>query len=108
MPKDKAQIANFLKTMKWNFSKCLDPTLTCQERAISAHSVQNADALSFIEEDNHVYELKMRVSGGAPICAFQKVGRNNASTFAGMCGQHDTKIFRPIDSEPLATDNLEQ
>ena len=108
MPEDKAQIAEFFKTMKWSFSKCLDPTLTCQESAIRAHSIQNANALSLIEEDNHVYELKLRVTDGKPVCAFQKVGRNNASTFAGMCGQHDTEIFRPIDSKPLATDNLEQ
>ena len=108
MAEDKARIAEFFKTMKWGFSKCLGPTLTCQESAIRAHSVQNANALSLIEEDNHVYELKMQVTGGEPVCAFQKVGRNRASTFAGMCKQHDTEIFRPIDTKPLSTGNLEQ
>lgn len=108
MPKDTTKISEFLETMKPRYTKCLDPTLTCGNDAIRAHSVQNANALSLIAEDNHVYELKMRITLGEPVCAFQKVGRNNASTFTGMCGQHDTEIFRPIDTKPLATDDPEQ
>ena len=108
VPKDMAKVHDFYATMKSRFTKCLDPTLTCEHDAIKAHSVQNANALSLIGEDNHVYELKMRNTGGEPVCVFQKVGRNNASTFTGYCQQHDTEIFRPIDTKPLATDDLEQ
>lgn len=108
MPKDMAKVAEFFATMRLRYTRCLDPTLTCEHDAIKAHSVQNANALSLIEEDNHVYELKMRLTDGEPVCAFQKVGRNNASTFTGFCGQHDTEIFQPIDTKPIATDDLEQ
>lgn len=108
MPKGKEHIPEFIENMKSRFSKCLDPTLACKNDAIKAHSVQNANALSLIAEDNHVYELKMRITDGKPVCAFERVGRNNASTFPGLCAQHDTEIFRPIDTKPLATDDLEQ
>ena len=97
MRNDNAKVSEFLATMQVRFTKCLDPTLTCGNDAIKAHSVQNAAALSLIEEDNHVYELKMRIILGEPVCAFQRVGRNIASTFTGLCGQHDAEIFRPID-----------
>ena len=108
MRNDNAKVSEFLATMQVRFTKCLDPTLTCGNDAIKAHSVQNATALSLIEEDNHVYELKMRIILGEPVCAFQRVGRNIASTFTGLCGQHDAEIFRPIDTKVFATDDLEQ
>lgn len=106
--KERSNLADFFKMMKRGLSKCLDPTLACPNSAIRAHSVQNATALSFIEESNHVCELKMRILNGSPVCAFEKVGRNNASTFTGLCSKHDTEIFLPIDTKPLDINNKEQ
>lgn len=103
-----SNISDFFKTMKVRFEKCLEPTLSCTAPAISAHSVQNATALGLIADDNHVYEMRMRVRNGAPQCAFEKVGRNQASTFPGFCGPHDTEIFKPIDTKPLSLEDKEQ
>lgn len=103
-----SNISDFFETMKVRFEKCLDPTLSCTEKAINAHSVQNATSLGLIAEGNHVYELRMRVKNGSPECLFEKVGRNQASTFPGFCSRHDTEIFKPIDTKPLSLDDAEQ
>lgn len=108
MSQDKKAISDFTKLMKWQPSKCLDPTMSCQAPAIRAHSVQNATSLAIIAENDHVYELKPRIKNGEPCCMFHRVGRNEASTFLGMCNQHDTEIFKPIDTKPLEVSDLEQ
>lgn len=103
-----SKISDFFKTMKLRFEKCLEPALSCKSPAINAHSVQNATAMSLIADDNHVYELKMRIREGQPKCAFEKIGRNQASTFPGFCAQHDTELFKPIDTKSLSLDDREQ
>ncbi|KUM24417.1 hypothetical protein AU467_30305 [Mesorhizobium loti] len=108
MAQAQSNISDFFKTMKVRFEKCLEPTLSCTAPAISAHSVQNATSLGLIADDNHVYEMRMRVRNGAPQCAFEKAGRNQASTFPGFCGHHDTDIFKPIDTRPLSLKDEEQ
>ena len=97
----KGSISAFVQSMKFTFNKCLDPSMQCQSKAIRAHSVQNSAALEYIAEKDHVYELRMRLSGGEPECLFTRIGRNSASTFTGFCGVHDTKIFAPIDTHPV-------
>lgn len=108
MATDKSNISDFFKTMKVRFEKCLEPTLSCKGSAINAHSVQNATAMSLIADDSHVYELRNRIKDGEPKCGFEKVGRNQASTFPGFCATHDTELFKPIDTKTLALDDREQ
>jgi hypothetical protein len=50
----------------------------------------------------------MRIVQGEPTCRFESVGRNDASTFTGFCGHHDTSLFLAIDTKPLDLDDLEQ
>ncbi|MBY5453961.1 hypothetical protein HFO91_30755 [Rhizobium leguminosarum] len=102
------QKGRFYEAIKQKFNKCLCPNMDCEKPAIRAHSVQKATALSFIEEAQHVYGLKMTLKGAEPICEFEKIGRNNASTFTGFCSQHDTELFRPIDTKPLNLKDEEQ
>ncbi len=102
------QKARFYEAIKQKFNKCLCPDMVCEKPAIRAHSVQKATALSFIEDAQHVYGLKMTFRGDEPVCEFEKIGRNNASTFTGFCNQHDTEIFRPIDTKPLDLEDTEQ
>jgi len=40
-------------------------------------------------------------SDGLPQISFKNVGRNNASTFTGLCSKHDNEIFRPIENEGI-------
>ena len=50
-----------------------------------------------------------KLSGGKePVIEFGPVGRNNASTFTGLCSGHDTELFKLIDTEPLDVGNAEQ
>ncbi|MBB3946982.1 hypothetical protein GGQ73_002946 [Rhizobium skierniewicense] len=98
----------FFEAINQKFNKCLCPDMGCEKPAIRAHSVQKSTALSFIEEDKHVYGLKINFAGAKPVCEFERVGRNNASTFTGFCNRHDTEIFRPIDTKLLDLENAEQ
>ncbi|WP_313048619.1 hypothetical protein [Pseudomonas soli] len=73
-------------------------------KIILAHSIQKQGQLSLIAESGHVYRLSadlsaLKTSGGKP--QLRKVGLNRASTFPGMCGQHDNELFSPIDNSPL-------
>ena len=36
-----------------------------------------------------------------PEITFQPVGRNHATTFTGLCGNHDHELFRTIEKNPL-------
>jgi hypothetical protein len=38
---------------------------------------------------------------------FAKIGRNDASTFTGLCAKHDAELFKAIDTGPLDVDNCE-
>lgn len=81
--------------------------LQCNE-IISAHSIQKRGQLGLIAESDHVYRLNadlstLKETGGKPLP--KKIGVNRASTFPGMCKQHDNKLFSPIDDRPLAIDH---
>ncbi len=79
------------------------PDLDCGRPAIRAHSIQNGGTLKELCDDNHVYVLQ-----GKPMLDYQprmpefvRVGRNRATTFTGLCNEHDTSLFFPIESRPL-------
>jgi hypothetical protein len=81
--------------------------LQCNE-IISAHSIQKRGQLGLIAESGHVYRLNadlstLKETGGKP--QPKKIGVNRASTFPGMCKQHDNKLFAPIDDRPLTIDH---
>ncbi|WP_298262078.1 hypothetical protein [Bradyrhizobium sp.] len=49
-----------------------------------------------------------RFSQAGPDVALRRIGRNDASTFAGFCNQHDTELFRPLDTKALDAADREQ
>lgn len=80
--------------------------IQCNE-IIAAHSIQKRGQLGLIAEAGHVYRLNadlstLKETGGKPLP--KKIGVNRASTFPGMCKQHDNKLFSPIDDRPLSVD----
>jgi hypothetical protein len=107
MAQDSAYRRFFFNAQKKNFEGCLHPSMNCPRPAIRAHSVQNRRVLDLIQQDGHVMMLKYKVKGDDPILEFEKVGRNEASTFTGLCSEHDTELFKVIDTEPLNVDNEE-
>lgn len=54
--------------------------MSCQQSAIRAHSIP-------------------KFTAEGPSIEFKYVGRNDASTFTGLCAEHDARLFAPIDTK---------
>jgi hypothetical protein len=102
--------------LRKKYRRCMYPTddpkstdLYCGEPAIRAHSIQNGGTLEELCEDDHVYILQAKPSLDyePEMPEFFRVGRNRATTFTGLCNEHDTKLFRPIERAPLDLSNPE-
>lgn len=88
---------------------CLWPAHECAESAIRAHSIQNRRVLDLLCSDGHVIMPRLEASlDRPPRTVFRKIGRNHATTFAGLCGPHDQELFRPIDTVPIDLSSQEQ
>ncbi|WKA29333.1 hypothetical protein [Bradyrhizobium roseum] len=94
-------IQTFVAAQKRTYAKCLYGDLTCEEKPVDAHSIQNAKVIELIQDNGHVLMPDFRLVNGEPKLAFVKIGRNDASTFTGLCSKHDIELFKTIDTEPL-------
>ena len=91
-------IEQFLKRRGW----CFWPKEECTNRAIRAHSVQNSRVLDLLCRDGHVIMPQTDLAADKPPeITFRPVGRNHATTFTGLCGNHDHELFRTIEKNPL-------
>jgi len=61
-----------------------------------------------LAENGHVIAFTLRTGKDGPDVSFRSVGRNDASTFTGFCAQHDSHIFRLIDTAPFSAKDKEQ
>lgn len=89
---------------------CWEPTEECRFPAIRAHSIQDSKVLEIINRDGHVIMPRERIQqkGEAFNLDFEDVGRNEASTFDGLCSKHDKEIFSPIDDFEITLSNPQQ
>lgn len=101
-------LQRFFKMAKWRFEKCLEPHMTCPEKAVRAHSIQNARVFDLLSDKNHVLMFGLHLSNERPRVQLKKIGRNEASTFPGFCSQHDAEIFRELDTKRLDLSDEEQ
>jgi hypothetical protein len=110
MSEDDGKLKNiFFSSIGSEFNKCLDKSMSCDSKAIKAHSVQNSNVLDLLSEDGHVIQIKLKVSGDKPPePEYKLVGRNRATTFTGLCAEHDSSIFKEIDTEELNVDSARQ
>ncbi len=76
----------------------------CGQPTIRAHSISNKRLLLKLSKDGEVMHFDKNSSDWGSLT---ETGRNAASTFQGMCGDHD-KIFHPIDNEDFIPGNKEQ
>ena len=96
---DPQRLATFFERQGTKFHRCLADPMTCENKPIRAHSVQNRQCLDLLVEDGHVWTMGLHVDKSkGPVLKFKKTGRNKASTFTGLCAQHDSDLFRPIDT----------
>lgn len=87
---------------------CLHPTKAeCSGNIIRAHTLQRNGCLSKIAKGGRVYTFKdnnvadiKKVDG---VLAPKLVGVLSASTFTGLCGHHDNKLFEPIEKYPFVS-----
>ena len=99
---------DYFDLIKAHYSKCLEPNETCNANPIKAHSIQNSRILESISDDGHVIMPRLsHDSTGKPYTEFKRIGRNQASTFSGLCSKHDTEIFKPIEQNDIAILNQE-
>ena len=97
---DRHRLSEFFKLANWQYRKCFAVPPHCSRPPIRAHSVQNAQVLDLLARDGHVTGITRRInSEGGPVIEFGDVGRNFATTFAGLCAEHDRATFAPIDRE---------
>jgi hypothetical protein len=86
---------------KRTFERCL-AVPACEKPAIRAHSIQNARVLDLLAVENHVYAPEVTMdSERGPQVSIARVGRNDATTFTGLCAEHDARFFAAIDKAPL-------
>ena len=107
-PMDNNEIKSFFHRNKnAQYRKCLWHTEHCDETPIRAHAVQNSRALDHIAEDGHVVMVGADIKNEGIQLGFEKVGRNKATTFTGLCSKHDKELFRPIDLSLIDPSNPE-
>lgn len=88
----------FFEIYARSYAKCFSPDMTCRRKVIRAHSIPNARVLEALQERGHVTAVRMRFRGGEPSPEFVSVGRNDATTFRGLCSDHDREIFGVMDA----------
>jgi hypothetical protein len=115
MSKDK-KVMNELKSLiyaqsKKEYKQCLWlwPKSHCNKDCIKAHSIQNRQILDQLASKHHVVMAvpKQNLNTGSEI-EFKQVGRNQATTFTGLCQKHDSELFRPIDINEFDVSNQQQ
>ena len=102
----KKMLASFFRTDKAKFNRCLEPSMSCKNKAIRAHSVPNSRILENFCENGHVTTFKGRIDKDeGPQIDLGLVGRDSATTFAGLCSKHDQEIFSEIDNKEISLEN---
>lgn len=105
---NKKLLNSYYKTKNAKLSLCLYPT-SCSNKAILAHTIQNSRVFDLLAVKGHVIGILDRVNGDhKPYLHFGKLGRKEASTFAGLCSNHDNKLFEPIDNSAIDLTKKEQ
>ncbi len=92
------------------FRKCIYPVASgCRQPAIDAHSIQKSGKLGELAHDGHVYAFDLKpVFGETPTPHDLHLrGQKKATTFAGLCSEHDNRLFDPIDNNEIDLEDPE-
>ena len=90
----------FFKVHGISTDRCHEPTETCDQQAIRAHSIPSGTVLNRLSRDGHLVVPHMKLKFPPPTeISFTCVGKNNATTFSGLCAKHDNDLFCPIDNQ---------
>lgn len=96
----------YYRVGKLHSSLCLFGRLECKKNGIKAHSVQNSFVFDILSDNGHLIAIKNhKDENHKPIVKWDKIGRNLASTFTGLCKEHNNDLFKAIDINPVDVDN---
>jgi hypothetical protein len=105
----KKLLSSLFETNKFQYKRCLEPTHECKRKAIRAHSIQNSRILDNMVVNDHVTAFTRRIDREkGPIIDYGSVGRNQATTFTGLCSEHDNEFFSAIDDESISLSSEKQ
>jgi len=93
--------AEFFESRKFSMGRCMEPRLECKKPGIRAHSIPNSRVFGLLHQSGKVLMMEGRIVKDRPQVTLRLSGRNEASTFAGFCSEHDAEIFREIDVNEL-------
>jgi hypothetical protein len=92
-------IRKHVEEKKW---KCLHPY--CNEYAINSHLLQKNGVLNYLADDGHLIEIKgnefFKIEKQGALIS-KRVGINKAISQPLFCNEHDTKIFKDIETHPI-------
>jgi hypothetical protein len=107
--KRKKMLGSMIARFAGPYELCLWPLSECRQQAIRAHSVQNSRVLDLLSDHGHVIMPRIEFRKSAPPrLVFEEIGRHQATTFTGLCAEHDQLLFRPIDVQPLDPNDSRQ
>ncbi|WP_109831121.1 hypothetical protein [Reichenbachiella versicolor] len=77
----------------------------CGKPSINSHLLQRNGILNNIAENGHMVEIKQtdifKWTPNTPTLAFKTVGINSAISLPVFCNEHDTGLFKDIESENI-------
>jgi hypothetical protein len=83
--------------------------MSCEQKAIRAHSIQNARVIDPIATKGHVIALRPSFRApGLKSSSNPWAATREASTFTGLCTVHDAKLFAPIDTKEFNDHDRQQ
>ena len=108
MSNQKLMKSAFHQGLSKKLNVCLWHDGSCAEKSIKAHSIQNNGVLDIMAVDGHLIHAKPKLDNMIPALSFEKIGRNDATTFTGLCNTHDTQLFEPIDNHAFSVTDDQQ
>ena len=106
--------SKFFESFKEENVKCLEPDESCTKKLINSHTIQDSRILSILACNQHVIYIKTDLSpvqraklGEYKEPDIKPISIHTATTFKGLCNNHDTKIFYVIDTQPIDLSNAE-
>jgi len=83
---------------------CFHPN--CNENSINTHILQKNGILSSLENDRHLMEMGINPFR-EDIHYFNRIGINKAYSFKCFCNEHDTNLFKPIETKEIDLSNYQ-
>lgn len=82
-------------------ARCLAPVNPrCRNKPIASHSIQRNGPLKLLSENNHVVMFYTDITDfeSGPRTIVKLTGLKQATTFPGLCAEHDNEIFSDIEN----------